>query len=86
MLKRNPPTEEEGDDEDTPDATPKGPAGGGPVKASKASDGGGYGVGSGTGSLGNLQDPEFLLYYRTVQEQIKDAWTFTGGSNDLTPK
>ncbi|HSY77986.1 MAG TPA: energy transducer TonB, partial [Verrucomicrobiae bacterium] len=42
------------------------------------------GVGSGKGSLGILQDPEFLLYYKTVQDQIKKAWTFTGGSNDLT--
>ena len=41
-------------------------------------------MGSGKGSLGILQDPEFLLYYKTVQDQIKKAWTFTGGSNDLT--
>ena len=41
-----------------------------------ASEGGGYGVGPGKGSLGILQDPEFLLYYKTVQDQIKKAWTF----------
>ena len=85
MLKKNPPPgDEEGDDEDTPDDNPTGPAGGGPVVASKPSEGEGYGVGPGKGSLGILQDPEFLLYYKTVQDQIKKAWTFTGGSNDLT--
>ena len=48
------------------------------------SEGKGYGVGPGEGSAGILKDPEFLLYYKTVQDQIKKAWTFTGGSNDLT--
>ncbi len=84
-LKKNPPPEDEDDDDtDLPDDNSKGPAGGGPVIASKPSEGGGYGVGPGTGSAGILQDPEFLLYYKTVQDQIKKAWTFTGGSNDLT--
>jgi TonB family protein len=72
------------DDPDAPDTTAPGPAGGGPVVAPSASEGKGYGIGSGEGSLGILKDPEFLLYYKTVQDQIKKAWTFTGGSNDLT--
>jgi TonB family protein len=59
-------------------------AGGGPVAAGTASEGAGYGVGAGTGSAGIQQDLDFLLYYRTVQEKIKKAWSFTGGSNDLT--
>jgi TonB family protein len=81
-LAKNPPDEEEGpDDSETP---AKGPEGGGPVEASAPSDGKGYGVGAGEGSVGMLQDPEFLLYYKTVQDQIKKSWTFTGGSNDLT--
>ncbi|MGC2760757.1 MAG: hypothetical protein WA206_05570, partial [Candidatus Binatus sp.] len=84
-LAKNPPPEDEDDDDtDTPDTTTKGPAGGGPVVASNASEGAGYGVGAGKGSVGILQDPEFILYYKTVQEQIKKSWTFTGGSNDLT--
>ena len=84
-LEKNPPPEDEGDDDtEAPDTTAKGPAGGGPVVASNASEGKGYGVRAGEGSVGILKDPEFLLYYKTVQEQIKKAWTFTGGSNDLT--
>jgi len=35
-------------------------------------------------ALGNYRISSFLLYYRTVQQKIKDAWTFPGGSNDLT--
>jgi protein TonB len=85
-LAKNTPPEDEEEDEDSGsgDATPAGPAGGGPVVADKATEGAGYGVGAGKGSLGILQDPEFILYYKTVQEQIKKSWTFTGGSNDLT--
>jgi TonB family protein len=83
-LAKNPPEDEGDDDTDMPDDNSPGPAGGGPVIASKASEGAGYGVGPGEGSAGILQDPEFLLYYKTVQDQIKKAWTFTGGSNDLT--
>jgi periplasmic protein TonB len=59
-------------------------AGGGPVLASRATAGTGYGVGSGSGSEGIQKDPEFLLYYQTVQDRIKKAWSFTGGSPDLT--
>lgn len=84
LAKNPPPEDEDDDDSDMPDDNSTGPAGGGPVLASKPSEGGGYGVGPGEGSAGILQDPEFLLYYKTVQEQIKKAWTFTGGSNDLT--
>ncbi len=85
-LAKNPPAEDEDDDDDSDaaDRDATGPAGGGPVVASKASEGSGYGVGGGKGSVGILQDPEFILYYKTVQEQIKKSWTFTGGSNDLT--
>jgi periplasmic protein TonB len=73
------------DDADDTDATEtSGPAGGGPVAAKTATAGKGYGIGSGTGSMGIQQDPEFLLYYQSVQDRIKKAWTFLGGSNDLT--
>lgn len=83
-LAKNPPEDEDDDDSDAADSAPTGPAGGGPVVASNATEGAGYGVGAGKGSVGILQDPEFILYYKTVQEQIKKAWAFTGGSNDLT--
>ncbi len=75
-------TPDDSDDEsaDTADDS----AGGGPVASKEASPGKGYGVGPGEGSEGILKDPEFLLYYTTVQDQIKKAWSFTGGSNDLT--
>jgi protein TonB len=65
-------------------AKANGPSGGGPVVANVPSEGAGYGVGSGTGSAGIQQDLQFLLYYRTVQERIKKAWNFAGGSGDLT--
>ena len=84
-LASNPPPEDEADDgSDSADSDATGPAGGGPVVASNASEGAGYGVGAGKGSVGILQDSEFILYYKTVQEQIKKSWTFTGGSNELT--
>jgi TonB family protein len=83
--KNNPPDDEDPDDDTEPtEMADKGPAGGGPVVAPNAIDGKGRGIGTGEGSLGILKDPEFLLYYKTVQDQIKTAWTFTGGSNDLT--
>jgi len=56
----------------------------GPVAASANSNGHGYGIGIGKDSLGNLQDPEFLLYYQKVQERIKDAWSFASGNRELT--
>ena len=86
-LAKNPPPDEEDDpdDTDTTDTGETGPRGGGPVVANiPPSEGKGYGIGSGEGSAGILKDPEFLLYYKAVQDQIKKAWTFTGGSNDLT--
>jgi len=84
MAKNPPPEDEDDGDTGAPAGAPTGPAGGGPVAGSAPSEGKGYGVGAGTGSVGILQDPEFLLYYKTVQDQIKKSWTFTGGSNDLT--
>ncbi len=57
---------------------------GGPVAGASNTSGRGYGVGSGSGSAGILKDPEFLLYYQKVQERIKDAWSFAGGSRELT--
>jgi len=83
MAKKDEGDDEE-DDPDAPDTAAPGPAGGGPVMADNPSEGKGRGIGSGEGSLGILNDPEFLLYYKTVQDQIKKAWTFTGGSNDLS--
>jgi colicin import membrane protein len=59
-------------------------SGGGPVVASVATEGSGLGVGPGTGSAGIQQDLQFLLYYRTVQQKIKKAWSFPGGPSDLT--
>jgi TonB family protein len=56
----------------------------GPVVSPHVMPGGGYGVGPGRGSAGIEQDKEFLLYYRDVQQKIKDSWSFAGGSNDLT--
>ena len=56
----------------------------GPVLADKNTAGKGMGIGSGTGSMGIQQDLAFLLYYRTVQQRIKQAWSFSGGSGDLT--
>jgi TonB family protein len=81
---KNNPDEDMDDDSDEDTSSPAGPSGGGPVVGKVASEGRGYGVGPGEGSEGILKDPEFLLYYKTVQDQIKKAWSFTGGSNDLT--
>jgi TonB family protein len=75
---------DEDDSDDTATADSAGSSGGGPVAAGAVTSGKGYGIGSGTGSLGIQQDPEFLLYYQSVQDRIKKAWTFLGGSNDLT--
>jgi len=65
-------------------ARASGPSGGGPVVASVPREGEGYGVGTGKGSMGIQQDPQFLLYYQTVQDRIKKAWNYVGGSGDLT--
>ncbi|HVA41335.1 MAG TPA: TonB family protein, partial [Candidatus Binataceae bacterium] len=65
-------------------ARASGPSGGGPVVANVPREGEGYGVGAGKGSMGIQQDPQFLLYYQTVQDRIKKAWNYVGGSGDLT--
>ena len=65
-------------------ARTSGPSGGGPVVANVPHEGEGYGVGTGKGSMGIQQDPQFLLYYQTVQDRIKKAWNYVGGSGDLT--
>jgi TonB family protein len=84
-LETHPDADADDDDTEAPDATATtGPSGGGPVVANSARAGSGSGVGPGTGSMGIQQDPEFLLYYQSVQDKIKKAWTFLGGSNDLT--
>jgi TonB family protein len=76
--------DDNGDDGTAPPAHGERANGGGPVAGNSVTNGHGYGVGSGSGSLGILRDPEFLLYYQKVQERIKDAWSFAGGSRDLT--
>jgi TonB family protein len=73
-----------GDEAPAPARAPASTGGGGPVLGNTETGGHGYGVGAGTGSVGILKDPEFLLYYQKVQERIKDAWSFGGGSKDLT--
>ncbi|MBF6569221.1 MAG: TonB family protein [Candidatus Binataceae bacterium] len=55
----------------------------GPVEASRNLGGSGYGVGKDAGSMGIQNDPEFLLYYQTLQERIKAAWSFPGSNRDL---
>ena len=79
--------EDDSDDDDNAieSAPPANDAGGrGPVASNANTAGSGYGVGSGTGSLGEIKDLQYLLYFRTVQQRVKDAWTFPGGSNDLS--
>ena len=83
LEKKNAEEDMDDDSEDSADA-PDDSGGGGPVVGNVESPGKGRGVGPGEGSEGILQDPEFLLYYKTVQDQIKKAWVITGGSNDLT--
>ena len=65
-------------------AHPSANPGSGPVVADREHPGAGMGVGSGNGSAGIQQDPDFLLYYQQVQERIRDAWSFTGGNPDST--
>lgn len=75
------------DDDSDADATSSAKSNGGPrgpVVGSANTEGKGYGVGSGSGSMGKLEDLQYLLYFRTVQQRVKDAWTFPGGSNDLS--
>ena len=82
--KKNDEEDMDDDSDDESADTSDDSSGGGPVAGKVATAGKGYGVGPGEGSEGILKDAEFLLYYNTVQDQIKKAWTFTGGSNDLT--
>jgi len=57
---------------------------GGPVLASRETQGTGYGVGAGTGSSGILQSTDFLLYCQTVKKRIQDTWNFAGKNPGLT--
>lgn len=72
------------EDESAGNAKPVEDTGSGPVVADRARAGTGMGVGPGTGSAGMLQDPGFVMYYQDVQDRIKKAWSFAGGSPDLT--
>jgi TolA protein len=73
------------DDSETESAPPSNDSGDrGPVASNANSAGSGYGIGSGTGSMGKVENLQYLLYYRTVQQKVKEAWTFPGGSNDLS--
>lgn len=82
QVKKAPPDADAADSDDSDDQA----SGGGPVVAKVATEGKGLGIGSGQGSAGIQQDLDFLLYYRSVQERIKQAWSFSGGNNDLTTK
>jgi TonB family protein len=64
--------------------TARNPRAGGPVLASKETEGKGYGVGAGSGSAGILQNPDFLLYYQSIKKRIQDAWNFAGKNPKLT--
>jgi TonB family protein len=57
---------------------------GGPVLASRETEGSGYGIGAGPGSAGILQNAEFLLYCQTIKKRIQDAWNFAGKNPKLT--
>jgi len=78
--------DEDSDDEDTSSALASSNDTGtrGKVASNTNTAGSGFGIGSGSGSMGTLTDPQYLLYFHTVQQQVKDAWTFPGGSNDLS--
>lgn len=73
-----------GEEEEEQEPDEQADRGGGPVVAGVATEGAGAGIGPGTGSAGIQKDLDFLLYYRTVQERVKKAWNFSGGSADLT--
>ncbi len=57
---------------------------GGPVLASRETEGKGYGVGPGAGSSGLLESADFLLYCQTIKKKIQDAWNFAGKNPKLT--
>ena len=84
-LANNPPPEDdEGDERTRPRTIRQGPRRGRTGRRSNAERRKRLRRRAGHGQRRHLQDPEFLLYYKTVQDQIKKAWNFTGGSNDLT--
>lgn len=60
------------------------PRTGGPVLASRETEGKGYGVGAGSGSAGVLQNADFLLYCQSLKKRIQDAWNFAGKNPKLT--
>ena len=72
------------EDESAKNMKPSEDSGSGPVIADKERAGSGMGVGAGKGSAGMLQDPGFVMYYQDVQDRIRKAWSFAGGSPDLT--
>ncbi len=82
QVKKAPPDADTTDSDESDDQA----TGGGPVVAKVATEGRGLGIGSGHGSAGIQQDLDFLLYYRSVQERIKQAWSFSSGNNDLTTR
>jgi TonB family protein len=57
---------------------------GGPVLATRETEGSGYGIGAGPGSAGVLENAEFLLYCQTIKKRIQDAWNFAGKNPKLT--
>ncbi|HEX3409090.1 MAG TPA: TonB family protein [Candidatus Binataceae bacterium] len=70
------------EDESARHAAPSDDPGSGPVVADRKREGVGMGVGPGNGSAGMLQDPGFVIYYQDVQDRIRKAWNFAGGSAD----
>jgi len=76
--------EDNSDDTKTPPPAATGPKGSGPVVGLIPREGKGNGSGGGEGSVGMLQDQDFIMYYQTVQDRIKKGWSFVGGSSDLT--
>ncbi len=76
--------EAKAEDDSARNATPSDDTGSGPVVADRERAGSGMGVGSGHGSAGMLQDPGFVMYYQDVQDRIRKAWSFAGGTPDLT--
>jgi TonB family protein len=71
-------------DESARRARPSEDSGTGPVVADRERARKGMGVGPGNGSAGMLQDPGFVMYYQDVQDRIRKAWSFAGGSPDLS--
>jgi TonB family protein len=72
------------EEESAKHARPSEDSGTGPEVADRERAGKGMGVGPGNGSAGMLQDPGFVMYYQDVQDRIRKAWSFAGGSPDLS--